>query len=83
MPYLQRYCDAISSHSRYWAAGFSFSRGHFVVTTPYDFYQPMIFQGEEMSIGIRGWTIGYDYYAFERVSFFLWHLDLSETWPVT
>jgi len=50
----------------YWAAGFSFSRGHFVVTTPYDFYQPMIFQGEEMSIGIRGWTIGYDYYAFER-----------------
>lgn len=36
-----------------------------------DFYQPMIFQGEEMSIGIRGWTIGYDYYAMERVSFFL------------
>lgn len=23
----------------------------------------MIFQGEEMSIGIRGFTIGYDYYA--------------------
>ena len=44
-----------------------------------DFYQPMIFQGEEMSIGIRGWTIGYDYYAFERVSFFLWHMELSET----
>lgn len=30
----------------YWAAGYSFSRGHFVATTPYDFYQPMIFQGE-------------------------------------
>jgi [Skp1-protein]-hydroxyproline N-acetylglucosaminyltransferase len=26
----------------------------------------MIFQGEEMSIGIRGYTIGYDYYAPER-----------------
>lgn len=38
----------------YWAAGFSFSRGHFVVNVPYDLYQPMIFQGEEMSIGIRG-----------------------------
>lgn len=50
----------------YWAAGFSFSRGHFVVTVPYDFYQPMIFQGEEMSIGIRGFTVGYDYYAPER-----------------
>ena len=50
----------------YWAAGYSFSRGHFVVNVPYDFYQPMIFQGEEMSIGIRGFTIGYDYYAPER-----------------
>jgi len=50
----------------WWAAGYSFSRGHFVVNVPYDAYQPMIFQGEEMSIGIRGWTIGYDYYAPER-----------------
>lgn len=50
----------------YWAAGYSFSRGHFVVNVPYDQYQPMIFQGEEMSVGIRGFTIGYDYYAMER-----------------
>ena len=26
----------------------------------------MIFQGEEMSIGLRGFTIGYDYFAPER-----------------
>lgn len=50
----------------WWAAGFSFARGHFTVNVPYDFYQPMIFQGEEMSIGIRGFTIGYDYYAPQR-----------------
>ncbi|GAX23656.1 hypothetical protein FisN_12Hh230 [Fistulifera solaris] len=50
----------------WWAAGYSFSRGHFVVNVPYDYNQPMIFQGEEMSIGIRGFTIGYDYYAPER-----------------
>jgi [Skp1-protein]-hydroxyproline N-acetylglucosaminyltransferase len=50
----------------WWAAGYSFSRGHFVVNVPYDWLQPMIFQGEEMSIGIRGFTIGYDYYAPER-----------------
>jgi len=50
----------------WWAAGYSFSRGHFVVNVPYDLYQPMIFQGEEMSIGIRGWTVGYDFYAPER-----------------
>lgn len=50
----------------WWAAGYSFSRGHFIVNVPYDYLQPMIFQGEEMSIGIRGFTIGYDYYAPER-----------------
>jgi [Skp1-protein]-hydroxyproline N-acetylglucosaminyltransferase len=50
----------------YWAAGFSFSRGHFVATVPYDLYQPMIFQGEEMSITLRGFTIGYDFFAPER-----------------
>jgi Glycosyltransferase (GlcNAc) len=50
----------------WWAAGYSFSRGHFVVNVPYDLYQPMIFQGEEMSIGIRGFTVGYDFFAPER-----------------
>lgn len=52
--------------SPFWAAGFSFSRGHFAVQVPYDQYQPMIFQGEEISIGIRGFTYGYDYYAPEK-----------------
>lgn len=47
----------------FWAAGFSFSRGHFKVRVPYDAYQPMVFQGEEISIGVRGFTHGYDYYA--------------------
>jgi [Skp1-protein]-hydroxyproline N-acetylglucosaminyltransferase len=51
----------------WWAAGYSFSRGHFVVNTPYDpRASSMIFQGEEMSIGIRGFTVGYDFYAPER-----------------
>eukprot|EP00957_Ditylum_brightwellii_P086696 6596975-Ditylum_brightwellii.AAC.1 len=47
----------------YWAAGFSFNRGHFVVNVPYDQYLPMIFQGEEINMGLRGFTYGYDYYA--------------------
>ena len=47
----------------FWAAGFSFSRGHFKVRVPYDAYQPMVFQGEEISCGIRGFTYGYDFYA--------------------
>jgi hypothetical protein len=47
----------------YWAAGFSFSRGHFIVRVPYDAYQSMVFMGEEISIGVRGFTYGYDFYA--------------------
>jgi len=50
----------------FWAAGFSFSRGHFVVNVPYDQHLPMVFQGEEISIGLRGFTYGYDYYTPEH-----------------
>mmetsp|Transcript_8778 Transcript_8778/g.19314 ORF Transcript_8778/g.19314 Transcript_8778/m.19314 type:complete len:732 (-) Transcript_8778:592-2787(-) len=50
----------------FWAAGFSFSRGHFVVNVPYDQYLPMIFQGEEISMGMRAFTYGYDFYAPEH-----------------
>ena len=50
----------------FWAAGLSFSRGHFVVQVPYDQYLPQIFQGEEMSMTLRGFSFGYDYYAPER-----------------
>ena len=49
----------------FWAAGFSFARGHFVVQVPYDQYEPMVFQGEEIFMGLRGWTYGYDYYTLE------------------
>jgi hypothetical protein len=47
--------------SPFWAAGFSFSRGHFKLRVPYDAYQPMVFQGEEIAIGVRAFTWGYDY----------------------
>jgi [Skp1-protein]-hydroxyproline N-acetylglucosaminyltransferase len=50
----------------FWAAGFSFARGHFVIQVPYDQYLPMVFQGEEISIGLRAFTYGYDFYAPER-----------------
>ncbi len=40
----------------FWAAGFSFGRGHFVVNVPYDQHLPWIFQGEEISLGLRGFS---------------------------
>lgn len=50
----------------FWAAGFSFSRGHFVVQIPYDQHLPQVFQGEEMGMALRGFSYGYDYFAPER-----------------
>jgi hypothetical protein len=47
----------------FFAAGFSFARGHFVVQVPYDQYLPFVFQGEEILQSIRGFTYGYDFYA--------------------
>jgi hypothetical protein len=43
----------------FWAAGFSFARGHFAVQVPYDQYLPMIFQGEEISLGLRGFSVSH------------------------
>ncbi len=65
-PEREPYIHGVPQLQPWWAAGYSFSRGHFIVNVPYDPLQPMIFQGEEMSIGIRGFTVGYDYYAPER-----------------
>jgi [Skp1-protein]-hydroxyproline N-acetylglucosaminyltransferase len=63
----------------FWAAGFSFARGHFVLQIPYDQYLPMVFQGEEISIGLRGFTYGYDYYAAERsVCFHMYAVQENE-----
>ena len=48
----------------FWAGGFSFSRGHFVLTTPYDPHLAMIErEDEEISVAIRAFTNGYDNYA--------------------
>jgi hypothetical protein len=47
----------------FWAAGFSFARGHFVVQVPYDAHLPLVFQGEEISMSVRGFSYGYDFFA--------------------
>lgn len=46
----------------FFAAGFSFSRGHRILRVPYDYRTPYIFDGEEISLGVRAWTWGYDFY---------------------
>ena len=45
---------------------FIFDACVYKVNVPYDLFLPNIFQGEEISIGIRGFTYGYDFYAPEK-----------------
>lgn len=54
---------ARSLYSPVWCAGFSFSRCHFNQVIPFDPYLHGIFDGEEMSIALRGYTHGYDFYT--------------------
>lgn len=64
----------------FWAAGFSFARGHFVVQVPYDQYEPMVFQGEEIFMGLRGFTYGYDYYTAETsVAFHMYAIKKNKS----
>jgi len=49
-----------------WAAGFSFAKCHFDEAAPYDPNLHHIFDGEEFSRMIRGWTRGYDAYTPRR-----------------
>ena len=50
----------------FFAAGFSFARGHRIINVPYDYYTPYVFDGEETSLGVRAWTHGYDLYQPDR-----------------
>ncbi|GAB5357688.1 hypothetical protein AAMO2058_000395900 [Amorphochlora amoebiformis] len=49
--------------SRFWAAGFAFSRSGVLKTTPYDPYLVDIFFGEEASMSSRLWTAGWDFFC--------------------
>lgn len=50
----------------FWSSAFSFARGHFVVNIPYDQYMTFLFSEEEISIALRGFSVGYDFYAPAR-----------------
>ena len=53
-------------HTIWWAAGLSFSRGERIVQVPYDTQLDFLFHGEEVSMAVRMWTWGYDFYTFRR-----------------
>uniref|UniRef100_A0A7S1VJZ5 Uncharacterized protein n=1 Tax=Grammatophora oceanica TaxID=210454 RepID=A0A7S1VJZ5_9STRA len=51
----------------FWSSSFSFSRGHFVLTVPSDPFTPMVRREDmDISVAIRAFTHGYDFYAPER-----------------
>jgi hypothetical protein len=50
-----------------WGAGLSFQKCHADLNVPYDPYLPNIFDGEELSRGVRFFTHGYDMYTPDQV----------------
>ena len=46
---------------------------------PYDQHLPWVFQGEEISIGLRGFTYGYDYYTPEHSVCFHYYASQDKT----
>jgi Glycosyltransferase (GlcNAc) len=50
-----------------WGAGLSFSKCHAELNVPYDPFLPNVFNGEELSRGIRFFTHGYDMYTPDQV----------------
>lgn len=49
--------------SLFWAAGFSFSLGQLYQEVPYDPHYDYIFLGEEMTMGLRYFSHGWDFFA--------------------
>lgn len=48
----------------FWSASFSFARGHFILTVPYDPSLPMVNrEDEEIIMTLRAFTQGYDFYT--------------------
>lgn len=59
--------------SLFWAAGFSFSEGSMVRECPYDSSLQCLFFGEEISMALRLFTHGYDFFApIEPIVFHRW-----------
>lgn len=53
-----------------WAAGFSFSKGNFIIEAGYDPYTPFLFFGEEMDIAARAFTHGWDFFSPSKTVIF-------------
>eukprot|EP00633_Aureoumbra_lagunensis_P009035 CAMPEP_0197321814 /NCGR_PEP_ID=MMETSP0891-20130614/66478_1 /TAXON_ID=44058 ORGANISM="Aureoumbra lagunensis, Strain CCMP1510" /NCGR_SAMPLE_ID=MMETSP0891 /ASSEMBLY_ACC=CAM_ASM_000534 /LENGTH=505 /DNA_ID=CAMNT_0042813877 /DNA_START=184 /DNA_END=1701 /DNA_ORIENTATION=- len=79
----------------FFAAGFSFSKGHRILRVPFDYHTPYLFDGEEISLGVRAWSWGYDFYlptksiishlyipANSPLRPVFWTLDWGLRWPL-
>lgn len=59
--------------SAFWAAGFAFSSAQVIAEVPYDPHLEHLFFGEEMSMVLRLWTHGWDFFApHKTVVFHCW-----------
>jgi len=71
---VMRFCPVVRKERRlrasmYLAAGFIFSRRQFAIDVPYD--PDLYFHGEEISLSVRAWTRGYDFFLPDKRV--VWH----------
>eukprot|EP00803_Ostreobium_quekettii_P001537 evm.model.scf_347.10 EVM.evm.TU.scf_347.10 scf_347:75776-79087(-) len=67
--------------SRFWAAGFSFSRSKLLQNVPYDPNLPFLFFGEELAMLARLWTSGWDVFApTQPILFHQWERKRKTIW---
>jgi hypothetical protein len=69
------------SLSLFWAAGFTFGLGSQIAEVPFDPHCHYTFLGEEISMGARLWTSGYDFYhPTTMVVYHMWERQRPTFW---
>eukprot|EP00026_Physarum_polycephalum_P004577 Phypoly_transcript_04599.p1 GENE.Phypoly_transcript_04599~~Phypoly_transcript_04599.p1 ORF type:complete len:339 (+),score=34.76 Phypoly_transcript_04599:1063-2079(+) len=81
---LLKQCLKEPKPSCFWVSGFAFSSSKVIQEVPYDPHLHYLFFGEEMLMGARLWTHGWDFYCpGESIIYHLWTRSYRKTFRET
>lgn len=67
----------------FWGGCMSFGPGSMIEEVPFDFHCPFVFIGEEISMAVRLWTNGYDFYHPTRMYMYhMWTRNRPVFWEI-
>jgi len=77
---LNKFSDKEPVKGCFWVSGFAFSKADIIKEVPYDPHLKHLFFGEEMLMGARLWTHGWDFYCpGENIIYHLWDRSYRKT----